>query len=182
MKENYDNYLADAKATLAKIGCLTDEDRLIIEKGICFLQNGRHLLESDDPQTLRQGAELLMSGAYYLGGHCVVSDSEREFHRRKNCSKGGRGENLKEKGLAIRKGVDAWHEYARKEEAENPKKSLARIARTLLDRPPGCPNTMPSHNRTIEDFLSKCRKELLSRENQPVRLVHSNMSPRIKST
>ena len=89
MQKNYEEYLRSAKETLEKIQYLTPEDRKLIERGVEYLERGHGWLKSDDPETLRNAASLMMIGGYYLGARCAVSDSEAEYWRRKKASKGG---------------------------------------------------------------------------------------------
>jgi hypothetical protein len=161
MKENYNIYLANAKATLAEIGYLTDKDRLTIEKGICFLINGRHLLKSNDPETLRQAAELLLIGGYYLGGQCLVSDSEREFHKRKKSAKGG-----SKKSPA----TQAWKDWAIVIIERHPAVKPSAMTNSLLAEK-SKPSNLPGYDHLIR-FVRLARKQIAANKGN-VRLVHS---------
>jgi hypothetical protein len=172
MKENYDIYLADAKATLAKIGYLTDKDRLTIEKGICFLQNGHHLLKNDDPGILRQAAELLMIGGYYIGAVCAVSSSERKYWDLETHGGGGKTTGKKKQADA-----QIWQDWVLSEIARVNAKgkwlklSANGIGRDLRKRK-HLPVTLPESDR-LERFISGAiNGASVPDKRKAIRLVH----------
>ena len=95
-RKNYENYLRAARETL-KLKYLTDDDRRDIGRGIYYLIRGDDLLKHEYPESLREAAWLFLAGAYHLGGRCLVSETEKEYWRRKRCSQGGKAEKQKRK-------------------------------------------------------------------------------------
>jgi hypothetical protein len=145
-RKNYENYLRAAREML-KLKYLTDDDRRDIERGIYYLIRGNDLLNRDDPESLREAAWLFLAGAYYLGGRCLISESEKEYWRRKRCSKGGKSE---------REAVEAWRAYARMVERAGAETTITALAESLLhDRKK--PEGTPSNMRTLEKFLGGVR-------------------------
>jgi hypothetical protein len=112
-----------------------------------------------------------MFAAHVIGSRCTVCDSEKKYWELKKSSAGGT--NVKEKRQALLDAVSAWHNYVRAYEDARPSKSLAALARVLVEKPRGCPTSMPTSNRTIENYLSECRKARKANDTSPVRLVHS---------
>jgi hypothetical protein len=168
---NYRMNLECAKDALC-FKWLAAEDREAIEIAITRLEIGWTLHEqSSDPIQLGRAANYLMFAAHVIGSRCTVCDSEKKYWELKKSSAGGT--NVKEKRQALLDAVSAWHEYVRAYEAARPSKSLAALARGLVEKPRGCPTSMPASNRTIENYLSECRKARKANDTSPVRLVHS---------
>jgi hypothetical protein len=168
-RKNYEEYLRFARETLG-VKYLTDDDRGIIERGIYYLEEAHdRLLKRKDPEALRD-AYILMTGGYYLGGRCLVSESEKEYWRRRSCSKGGKSEKGKRK--ANREAREAWQAYARRVESAGVETTITALAESLLfDRKR--PDATPSNQRTLEKFLSKAREKRIAADAKSIRLVHS---------
>src|SRR6202035_3666950 len=84
-KKNDEEYLRGARETL-RVKHLTDDDRRIIERGIYYLMRGDDLFKREDPESLREAAWLFLTGAYYLGARCAVSESEKKYWNLKSRS------------------------------------------------------------------------------------------------
>ena len=84
-RKNYEEYLRGARETL-RVKHLTDDDRRIIERGIYYLMRGDDLFKREDPESLREAAWLFLTGAYYLGARCAVSESEKKYWNLKSRS------------------------------------------------------------------------------------------------
>jgi hypothetical protein len=169
-RKNYDEYLRAARETYEEVKYLTDDDKRIIERGIYYLVRGDDLLKREDPESLREAAWLFLAGGYYLGARCAVSESEAEYWRRKRSAKGGTSEKQKRKEK--REVVEVWRAYARTVEHAGADTTITALAESLLldgKRPTGTPSNL----RTIEKFLSKARKERITGDAKPIRLVHS---------
>ena len=168
-RKNYEEYLREARKTL-EVKYLTDDDRKIIEHGIYYLIRGDDLLKREDPEFLREAAWLFLAGGLYLGGHVLVSESQKEYWRRESCSKGGKSEKQKRKEK--REAIEAWQAYACTVESAGAETTLTALAESLLlDRKR--PDATPSNLRTLEKFLSKARKERIAGDAKPIRLIHS---------
>jgi hypothetical protein len=124
-RKNYEEYLRAGKETLA-VEYLTAGDRSIIERGIYYLEVAHdRLRKRKDPEALRD-AYILMTGSYYLGSRCLVSESEREYWRRKSCGAGGGKEDAPQQQRKV------WEEYVRECLANNPGISIAILVDSLL--------------------------------------------------
>jgi hypothetical protein len=124
-RKNYEEYLRNARETLT-LEYLTADDKSIIERGIYYLVRGDDLLKGDDPESLREAAWLFLAGGYYLGGRCLVSDSEKEYWRRKSNAKGGEAEDAPQQQRKV------WQDYVRECLAKNSKISTSILVDSLL--------------------------------------------------
>jgi hypothetical protein len=114
---------------------------------------GHDRLLKRNPEALPD-AYLFGTGLYYLGGRSLVSETEKEYWRRKRCSKGGKSEKQKRKKM--REAVEAWRAYACMVERAGAETTITALAESLLhDRKK--PEGTPSNMRTLEKFLGGVR-------------------------
>jgi hypothetical protein len=105
-RKNYEEYLRAAKETLA-LKYLTPGDRRILERGIYHVEVAHdRLLKRKDPEALRD-AYIFMTGSIYLGSRTLISESQREYWRRKSCGAGGGKEDAPQQQRKV------WEEYVR---------------------------------------------------------------------
>lgn len=163
-RKNYEEYLRAARETLG-VRYLTDSDRRIIERGIYYLIRGDDLLKREDPEYLREAAWLFLTGAYYLGSLCAVSESEKEHWRRRRCSAGGGKED------APQKQRKAWEEYVRECLAKSPGISIAILVDSLLlDKK--APKCLPKSRDYLLKGVGKIKGEMeTAGERDVLRLV-----------
>jgi hypothetical protein len=96
---------------------------------------------------LREAAWLFLAGGYYLGSRCVVSESEKEYWRRKSCGTGGEAEDAPQQQRKV------WEEYVRGCLAKNREISTSILVDSLLvDKT--APKCLP---RSREYLLKKVR-------------------------
>jgi hypothetical protein len=163
-RKNYEEYLRGARETL-RVKHLTDDDRRIIERGIYYLIRGDDLFKREDPESLREAASLFLTGGYYLGGRCLVSESEKEYWRRRNCAKGGAAE--KESSRQKR----AWEVYVFDQVTKKPEIPAATMTENLiLDK--AAPRSMPKSFEYLIKTVRRLKKQIKG-DKRPLKLVHS---------
>jgi hypothetical protein len=160
--------LAMADAALTKFPRLTSDDRAAIELGLKQFKRGLALLESDDPELLRDAARRLMWGAYAIGSRANVSDSAIIFRNiERDGAKGRLG------AVVRRKRMQLWQEHVRGQMAEILRKNPTLKADDLAERvrSKGSPVALPSYRRLVE-FIRGELKAGIAGNRKSLKLVY----------